>query len=55
MKSIQVGFILPQGWLDEFPGNNAYDQFLFSKPVALKAEQLGYMQVMSMIILFRIM
>ena len=42
MKSIQVGLTLPQGWLDEFPGNNAYDQFLFSKSVALKAEQLGY-------------
>ena len=54
MKSIQVGLTLPQGWLDEFLGNNAYDQFLFSKSVALKAEQLGYMQVMSMIILFRI-
>ena len=42
MKSIQVGLTLPQGWLDEFPDNNAYDQFLFSKSVALKAEQLGY-------------
>src|SRR5574341_1852538 len=42
MKSIQVGLTLPQGWLDEFPNNNAYDQFLFSKSVALKAEQLGY-------------
>jgi alkanesulfonate monooxygenase SsuD/methylene tetrahydromethanopterin reductase-like flavin-dependent oxidoreductase (luciferase family) len=42
MKSIQVGLTLPQGWLNEFPGNNAYDQFLFSKSVALKAEQLGY-------------
>lgn len=42
MKSIQVGLTLPQGWLDEFPDNNAYNQFLFSKSVALKAEQLGY-------------
>lgn len=42
MKPIQVGLTLPQGWLDEFPSNNAYDQFLFSKSVALKAEQLGY-------------
>jgi len=42
MKPIQVGLTIPQGWLDEFPGNNAYDQFLFSKSVALKAEQLGY-------------
>ena len=42
MKSIHVGLTLPQGWLDEFPDNNAYDQFLFSKSVALKAEQLGY-------------
>jgi len=42
MKPIQVGLTLPQGWLDEFPDNNAYDQFLFSKSVALKAEQLGY-------------
>ena len=42
MKPIQVGLILPQGWLDEFPDNNSYNQFLFSKSVALKAEQLGY-------------
>ncbi|MGH9999068.1 MAG: TIGR03560 family F420-dependent LLM class oxidoreductase [Nitrosopumilaceae archaeon] len=42
MKPIQVGLTLPQGWLDEFPDNNAYVQFLFSKSVALKAEQLGY-------------
>jgi len=42
MKPIKVGLTLPQGWLDEFPDNNAYDQFLFSKSVALKAEQLGY-------------
>lgn len=42
MNSIQVGLTLPQGWLDEFPDNNAYNQFLFSKSVALKAEQLGY-------------
>jgi alkanesulfonate monooxygenase SsuD/methylene tetrahydromethanopterin reductase-like flavin-dependent oxidoreductase (luciferase family) len=42
MKSIQVGLTLPQGWLDEFPNNSAYDQFLFSKSVALKAEQLDY-------------
>lgn len=42
MKPIQVGLTLPQGWLDEFPSNKAYDQFLFSKSVALKAEQLGY-------------
>lgn len=42
MKPIQVGLTLPQGWLDEFPDNNAYNQFLFSKSVALKAEQLGY-------------
>lgn len=42
MKSIQVGLTLPQGWLDEFPDNNAYNQFLFSKSVALRAEQLGY-------------
>ena len=32
MKSIQMGLTLPQGWLDEFPDNNAYDQ-LFSKKV----------------------
>ncbi|HXV39024.1 MAG TPA: TIGR03560 family F420-dependent LLM class oxidoreductase [Nitrosopumilaceae archaeon] len=42
MKPIQVGLIIPQGWLDEFPDSNAHDQFLFSKSVALKAEQLGY-------------
>jgi F420-dependent oxidoreductase-like protein len=42
MKPTQVGLTLPQGWLDEFHGNNAYAQFLFSKSVALKAEQLGY-------------
>lgn len=42
MKPIRVGLTLPQGWLDEFPDNNAYNQFLFSKSVALKAEQLGY-------------
>jgi len=42
MKSIQVGLTLPQGWLDEFPDKNAYDQFLFSKSVALRAEQLDY-------------
>lgn len=42
MKTIQVGLTLPQGWLDEFPDNNAYNQFQFSKSVALKAEQLGY-------------
>lgn len=33
MKSIQVDLTLPQGWLDEFSDNNAYDQFLFSKKV----------------------
>ncbi|HSF27946.1 MAG TPA: TIGR03560 family F420-dependent LLM class oxidoreductase [Nitrosopumilaceae archaeon] len=42
MKPIQVGLTIPQGWLDEFPDSNAHDQFLFSKSVALKAEQLGY-------------
>lgn len=42
MKPIQVGLTLPQGWLDEFPNNNSQEQFLFSKSVALKAEQLGY-------------
>lgn len=42
MKSIRVGLTIPQGWLDEFPDDNAYHQFLFSKSVALKAEQLGY-------------
>ena len=42
MKPIQVGLTLPQGWLDEFPDNNSHNQFLFSKSVALKAEQLGY-------------
>ena len=42
MKPIQVGLTLPQGWLDEFPDNNAHNQFLFSKSVALKAEHLGY-------------
>lgn len=42
MKPIQVGLTLPQGWLDEFPDDNAYNQFLFCKSVALKAEQLGY-------------
>ncbi|MGI0046797.1 MAG: TIGR03560 family F420-dependent LLM class oxidoreductase [Nitrosotalea sp.] len=42
MKSIQVGVILPQGWLDEFPTSNTHKQFLFSKDVALKAEKLGY-------------
>ena len=31
MKSIQVGLTLPQGWLDEFPDNNAYDQSIFKK------------------------
>ncbi|MDE1766820.1 MAG: TIGR03560 family F420-dependent LLM class oxidoreductase [Thaumarchaeota archaeon] len=42
MKSIRVGLTLPQGWLDEFPTRNPYQQFLFSKSVALKAEKLGY-------------
>ena len=42
MKPIQVGLTLPQGWLDEFPDNNSHNQFLFSKSVALEAEQLGY-------------
>jgi len=37
-----MGLTLPQGWLDEFPDNNAHNQFLFSKSVALKAEHLGY-------------
>ncbi|HSB56712.1 MAG TPA: LLM class flavin-dependent oxidoreductase [Nitrosopumilaceae archaeon] len=42
MKPIQVGLTLPQGWLDEFHDNNPYNQFQFSKSVALKAEQLSY-------------
>ncbi len=42
MKPIRVGLTLPQGWLDEFSDNNPYNQFQFSKSVALKAEQLGY-------------
>ncbi len=42
MKSIRVGLTLPQGWLDEFPTPNPYEQFLFSKNVALEAEKLGY-------------
>ena len=42
MKSVQIGLALPQGWLDEFPTNNAHEQFLFSKNVALTAEKLGF-------------
>lgn len=42
MRPIQVGLTLPQGWLDDFHSNNAYDQFLFSKNTALIAEKLGY-------------
>lgn len=42
MRSLQVGIALPQGWLDEFPTKNPYEQFLFSKNVALRAEKLGY-------------
>lgn len=42
MKSIPVGITLPQGWLDEFPSDKPYEQFLFSKNVALEAEKIGY-------------
>lgn len=42
MRPIQIGLTLPQGWLDEFHTNNAYEQFLFSKNTALTAEKLGY-------------
>jgi F420-dependent oxidoreductase-like protein len=42
MTSVQIGLTLPQGWLDEFSTNNAYNQFLFSKNVALTAENLGF-------------
>src|SRR6476661_7327289 len=42
MKSVQIGLTLPQGWLDEFPSNNAHEQFLFSKNVAVTAEKLGF-------------
>jgi F420-dependent oxidoreductase-like protein len=42
MTSVQIGLTLPQGWLDEFPSNNAYEQFLFSKNVAVTAEKLGF-------------
>ena len=42
MKSVQIGLTLPQGWLDEFPTNNAHEQFLFSKNVAITAEKLGF-------------
>src|SRR5690348_1693806 len=39
---VQIGLTLPQGWLDEFPTEHPYEQFLFSKKVALTAEKLGY-------------
>jgi alkanesulfonate monooxygenase SsuD/methylene tetrahydromethanopterin reductase-like flavin-dependent oxidoreductase (luciferase family) len=42
MTTVQIGLTLPQGWLDEFPTNNAHEQFLFSKNVALTAEKLGF-------------
>jgi len=42
MRPIQIGLTLPQGWLDDFHSNNAYEQFLFSKNTALTAEKLGY-------------
>jgi F420-dependent oxidoreductase-like protein len=42
MASVHIGITLPQGWLDEFPTSNIHEQFLFSKNVALKAEQLGF-------------
>src|SRR5574338_420475 len=42
MAPVQIGLTLPQGWLDEFPTDNAHEQFLFSKDVALTAEKLGF-------------
>lgn len=42
MRPVRVGVTLPQGWLDEFPTKNPHEQFLFSKSVALKAENLDY-------------
>src|SRR2546430_489438 len=42
MRPVKVGLTLPQGWLDEFPTDNPHEQFLFSKNVAVKAENLGY-------------
>ncbi len=42
MTQVQIGLTLPQGWLDEFPTDNAHEQFLFSKDVALTAEKLGF-------------
>src|SRR5690348_4392749 len=39
---VQIGLTLPQGWLDEFPTEHPYEQFLFSKKVALTAEKLGF-------------
>jgi F420-dependent oxidoreductase-like protein len=42
MISVQIGLTLPQGWLDEFPTDDAHEQFLFSKNVALTAEKLGF-------------
>ena len=42
MRPVKVGLTLPQGWLDEFPTDNPREQFLFSKSVAVKAENLGY-------------
>jgi alkanesulfonate monooxygenase SsuD/methylene tetrahydromethanopterin reductase-like flavin-dependent oxidoreductase (luciferase family) len=42
MTIVQIGLTLPQGWLDEFSTNDAYEQFLYSKSVALTAEKLGF-------------
>jgi alkanesulfonate monooxygenase SsuD/methylene tetrahydromethanopterin reductase-like flavin-dependent oxidoreductase (luciferase family) len=42
MTSVKIGLTLPQGWLDEFPTDNPYEKFLFSKNVALTAEKLGF-------------
>ncbi|MDH2906620.1 MAG: TIGR03560 family F420-dependent LLM class oxidoreductase [Candidatus Nitrosotalea sp.] len=42
MTSVQIGLTIPQGWLDEFHTDNPHEQFLFSKNVALTAENLGF-------------
>jgi len=45
MVKTSFGVILPQGWLNDLPDANAYEQFALAKDVALKAEGLGFNSV----------
>jgi len=45
MVKTSFGVILPQGWLNDLPDANAYEQFALAKDVALKAEELGFNSV----------